>query len=50
MRVLEASYRDRPVVHLIFMSFDSREQRRLFSRIQETLIAVGATVGSKPSA
>jgi len=48
LRVLEASYRDRPFVHLIFMSFDSREQRQLFSGVQESLIAAGATVGPKP--
>jgi hypothetical protein len=48
LRVLEASYRDQPLVHFIFMSFDSREQRLLFSIVQKQLIAAGATVGSKP--
>ena len=50
IRVLEASYRDRPIVHLIFMLFDSRGQRSLFSVVHQALIAAGATMGPKPSA
>ena len=40
--ILEAKFRDRPETLLIFMRFDTTEERQLFSRVQEALIAVGA--------
>ena len=40
--ILEAKFRDRPETFLIFMRFDTTDERQLFSRVQEILIAAGA--------
>jgi hypothetical protein len=49
LQVLEAIFRDRDAgdVHLIFMPVQTEQQRQLVLRVQELLVASGATAGLK---